>query len=163
MLDAYAQSLKHLKSEDEYVRIILKILAKLIRDHAVVERQPPDSSTRLLNFHYDLNVTGNYLSSILATSESFNVEQSAPLNDYFDSIQLAKHIYHSSDHDGFGLYLSLRSLLPEEFPAQSVRIKIVSTGSGQRSELWLNADDTQLIRPGRTRIALVSKVQLHEI
>ena len=161
MLDAYAQSLKRLQKENEFVQIGLKILARFARCKSSSEKR---SQTQSVEFSDLIPIHGgveNYLSTILATSKSLNVELAAPLNEYFDNIQIDTHIHHFPDQDGFGLCLNLRSLLFEELPVTSIRARIISTESDQVSDIWLAATEAEGIGPGFSQIFLRTKVRIH--
>ena len=158
MLNTYAQCLKHLKKEEEFVRISLKILAKVNRGRSDFASLSPDSSTRKQESTQILGDLENDLGTITTISKSLNVEVSASLNDYFSDIHLDRCIQHFSDQDGFELHLNLRSLSPSDILFRSVRVRVVS--ADQQSEIWLFAKD-QLISPGKAKISLMARVSPH--
>jgi len=145
MLDTYAQCLKHLNKTEDYVRIKLKTLAKMIDGRS---RRP-------------LNGAAGYLSELISTSKTLDVESSAPMNDYFDCIDISQFIRHFADRDGFELPLRLRSLLPEDLQVESVRVRIVCTEEDQRSELWLATKGPQTIKQGLGGVTLISHVRIN--
>ena len=79
------------------------------------------------------------------------------MDDYFDQIDMGTYVRHSPDDDSFQFPLQLRSLLPESFLAESVRVQILGVEEDQRSELWLHANG-QNIKPGVSKIWLGSNV-----
>lgn len=142
MLETYAQCLKHLNKTEEYVRISLKTLAKMINEPS---RRPHKGTTECLN-------------RLLSVSKTLDVEVTAPLSDYFDNIDLGRYIRHFTDRDGFELSLKLRSLLPIDIQAQSVRVRMISTEGEQRSELWLATEGPQNVKLGTGELIVKSNV-----
>ena len=162
MLDTYADCLKKLHREEEHVRISLKILAKIDRGSSTFVRQSSTSVTGLQNPIQILRKGAHNLSTILATSKCLNVEVSTSLNNYFSNVHLDKYIQHFLEQDGFKMHLNVESLSSDELPFQSVQVRLVSAEADQHSEIWLSAKD-QLIKPGKTRILLSSRVRPHRI
>ena len=156
-LDLYVQCLHRLERNADYVRIGLKTLAKRIRAKAVIQQQSSAESMKLAHVHQVSRSAANSLSSILDISRLLENQVSLSMDNYFDCIDLGLHVRHSTDDDGFQFPLVLRSLLPESFLAESVRVQILSVEEGQRFELWLDAKD-QNIEPGSSRIWLGSNV-----
>lgn len=142
MLETYARCLKHLNQIEDYLRIKLKALAKMIDGRS----QRP------------LNDPAGYLSEVINASKTLGVGVSAPMNDYFDSINLSKYICHFADRDGFELPLKVRSLLPADLQVESVQVSIVCAEEDQRSELWLATEGPQSIKQGLGVIKLKSNV-----
>lgn len=155
MLDLYAQCLHHMERNEDYVRIGLKVLAKTIRSKAAIEQQPQETLTKLANIHQPRQCAMGSLSGILSASKSLKELVSLPMDTYFDPIDMGMYVRHSPDDDGFQFPLVLRSLLPESFLAESVRVQILSVEEDQRSELWLHANG-QNIEPGTSSIWLGS-------
>ena len=159
MLDLYSQCLHKLGKTEDYVRIALRTLAKTIRSAfgAVVEcRTGPSERPESWP---SLSSTNVNLKDIIATSASLDQLVSAPMDPYFDNIRLDPYIRHSPDHDGFTMTLRLRSLINEDFTAESVQARLISFGEEQRSELWLTAEGSQMIKPGMARVTLKSNVR----
>lgn len=162
-LDLYAQCLHHTEQNEDYVRIGLKILAKTIRSTAAIRQQPQSKSLKLANVHQPPQSATGSLSSILSASKLLKIQITLPMDAYFDRIDMGAYVRHSPDDDGFQFPLVLRSLLPEKFLAESVRVQILSVEGDHRSELWLQANG-QIIEPGTSRIWLRSNVsRFHSI
>lgn len=155
-LDLYAQCLHHGERNAGYVRIGLKTLAKSIQRKDAIRQQPQSELMRPAGTN-QASRSASCLSRILQTSKLLKEQLTLPMDDYFDRVDLGMYVRHSTDDDGFQFPLVLSSLLPESFVAESVRAQILSVGEGQRSELWLHADD-QNIRPGMSKIWLGSNV-----
>lgn len=156
-LELYAQCLQRMERVEDYVRVGLRILAKTIRSQAAMSQQPQMKLTKLANCSRSpQNVTGS-LSGILSASKSLKDQISMPMDTYFDRIDVGMYVRHSPSDDSFQFPLNLRSLLPEGFLAESVRVQILSVEEEQRSELWLDANG-QYIESGTSQIWLRSNV-----
>ena len=141
----------------EYVRIRMKTLAKTTGGKAASGQQPQTIPMKLANFHQSSKSARGSLSLILSASKLLKEQISLPMDDYFDQIDMGIHVRHSPDDDSFQFPLQLRSLLPESFLAESVRVQILGVEEDQRSELWLQANG-QNIEPGVSKIWLGSNV-----
>lgn len=157
MLDLYAQCLHHSERNEDYVRTGLRILAKTIRSNTAIPQQPQTDSVKPEKFRRPPQSGTGVLSNILSASKLLKEQLPLPMDIYFDRIDVGTYVRHSHDDDGFQFPLMLRSLLPESFLAESVRVQIVSVEEDQRSELWLHANG-QKIEPGTSRIWLRSNV-----
>ena len=162
MLDKYALCLMQLKQHDDYVRISLKILAKVIKVNAIVERKTQHYKI-MRDSKLCLDDGSSYLNSALAASELCTIEFPTSLKDYFGNVQLEKDIRHFPDQDGFAVHLNFQSLLPEEFTAQSVQVRLLPLKAEHRSDLWLSSEGAQPIKPGSARVCLRSNVRIHEL
>lgn len=163
MLNMYAECLSHLQRTEDYVRVALRALAKMIQNSSGATGKPREGSADSLNTAQNPGYTTVSLKDIMAASTSLEQPVSVSMDQYFDHVGLDKYIQHFSDHDGFALLLKLRSLLPGSLEAQSVRVKLVSAGEEPRSELWLAVDSPQNIRTGHNQIKLRSKVSKEQV
>ena len=159
MLNSYAQCLRYLDQKEVYVRVSLKIVAKMIRERQSSRRQKTKSYNEVQDLHVDTKSSVEQLSTILVTSKSLLTEISVPLLSYFSDVDLSQHIEHFAEQDGFQMNLSLRSLLSEPLSVDSVRVRIVSIADEQRAELWLSAQDV-IIQPGLANLAVSSSVRV---
>ena len=163
MLDMYTQCLKNLERPEDYVRIALRTLAKAVRSTSgAMTEHRPGSLERPETWQTSSSTTV-YFKDIIAASASLDQPVSVSMDQYFDNIRLDTYIRHSPDHDGFTLTLRLRSLIPEDLEAISVRARLISVGEEQRSELWLTAEGVQAIKPGMARITLKSNVRRNKL
>lgn len=152
-LDLYAQCLGHMGRNEEYVRIRLKTLAKTIHSKADIGQQSRINSMKVASIRQPPPSATDSLSGILSASKLLKEPLRLPMSTYFDYIDMGMYVRHSSDDDSFQFPLVFRSLLPESFFAESVRIQILSVEEDQRSELWLHANG-QNIGPGTSKIWL---------
>ena len=157
MLDLYVQCLRYLERNVDYVRIGLKMLSKRIQGNAALQQQSPIESMKLANIRQASGSAASSFTSILKASKLLKEQISLSMDGYFDRIDMGMYVRHSNDDDAFEFPLVLQSLLPESFLAESMRVQILSVEEGQRSELWLHANN-QSIEPGMCKIWLRSKV-----
>ena len=158
MLNMYAECLSHMQRTEDYVRVALRALAKMVQNSLGVTGEPQKSSADLLRTAPNPDYNPVSLKDIMAASTSLEQPVSVPMDQYFDHVALDKYIQHFSDSDGFALLLKFRSLLPESLKAQSVRVKLTSAGEEPPSDLWLAVDGLQTIRAGHNQIKLRSVV-----
>ena len=156
-LDLHAQCLRRLERNADYVRIGLKTLAKRIQGNAALQQQSPIESMKLAKIRQASASAASSLTSILNTSKLLKEQISLSMDGYFDRIDMGMYVRHSNDDDAFEFPLVLRSLLPESFHAESMRVQILSVEEDQRSELWLHANN-QSIEPGMCKIWIRSNV-----
>ena len=157
MLSKYAQSLRHLDQTEDYVRIGLKVLAKTYRSRFGSSQSQVNNADDLASCE-PRDGSEQSLGALLTASKSLNDPVSLPLLDYFDHVHLSSHIQHSQERGAFSLDLHFRSLLPEQFQAESIRAELICTVQSQNTRLALVAGDAQIISPGMMKVMIVSKV-----
>ena len=163
MLDTYAQCLKHLERFEEYARVLLKILAKMIqRGYPALSgiantgqrRKPLNASMS----NYEIADTAGYLQEALSISKGLKQMILVPMDKYFDDIVLDPYPRHYKDQDGFQLMLQLQYIMQDDLQAQQVRVRIVNAGEVQSNEIWLTAEGSELLKPGIVKILVGSNV-----
>ena len=149
MLNMYAHCLKQINQNEEFVRIGLKIVAKLAienrtnsRNRDTLERKAPS------------------LADLIVASTTLAKQLTVPLHDFFRNITVDPYVRPYNDHDGFYLQFRLTNLTSDVIEAQSIRAKLTSIDEGHPAELWVVADKVTLIQPGITVISLGSKVYM---
>ncbi|KAK4698015.1 trafficking protein particle complex subunit 10, partial [Lecanoromycetidae sp. Uapishka_2] len=160
MLDMYAQCLGHLGKVEEYVRIALRTLAKIIHSTSGASKQLRIGVKRGAGTLQPISNTKVDIREIIAASQPLTQAVLVPLDHYFNDIHLDKYIGQSPQHDGFVVSLRMQSLLPGSFEATSVKVKMLAIGEEQRSELWLSTDGTRSIKTGMVNIKLNSNMML---
>ena len=158
MLNMYAECLSHLQRTEDYVRVALRALAKMVQNSLGARGEPQRGPTDLMSTALNPDYNPISLKDIMTASSSLEQPISVPMDQYFDHVALDTYIQHSSDHDGFALLLKFRSLLPGSLEAQSVQVKLTNAGEEPRSDPWLAVDGRQTIRAGHNQIKLRSKV-----
>ena len=145
MLDMYAHCLKYMSQNEEYIRIGLKIVAKLSLEHTS-------------RFSRTLERKTLSLTDLISASATITHQLTVPMRDYFDNIHVDPYIHQFEDHDGFCLHLLLASLTSDAIVAQEVRVKLVPADEDHQSELWLVATNITLSSQGNVTVSVGTKV-----
>lgn len=147
MLKMYAECLKNMSRDEEYIQVGLKIVAKLVcKKEAPVSIQPIDGPKTLS------------LSDLISASRSLGEPISVSLNRYFRNVVVEPYLHHSTDHDGFHLQLRLCNCTLEAVEAQQIQVQIISIEEEHHSELWLTPEGFHVLEPGMVTILLGTKV-----
>ena len=164
MLHLYAQCLRKLERNEEYVGIALKILAKQIQRNAV-DLEEPRISSKLKPLKATARF-GRYLEDAVNVSKTLEKKFSVPIENYFGGFMIDPRIRHMDGRDGFSVQLRLCHILQEQLQAQKVSIRLVSTGDDQRSELWVSTLNPPICRFGWVTIhteSLVMQPGIYEL
>lgn len=163
MLQMHAQCLQKLEKTEEYVHMALKILAKWVGRRKTLSFQdsrPGFTVVVLDQIDHTLGNVGSkgYLEDLLLSSKDLKQQISVPMGEYFGPVFVDPYIRHYADKDGFQLQLRLQYLLPESMQAQQVRVRLVCYREGQQRDIWLAADEAQLLEAGTVKVMVGSKV-----
>ena len=168
MLQMHAQCLKKLEKTEEYIYMALKILAKWVETRKEISFRDARREFRRTTFDQTAHGLGDldtkhYLEDLLLSSKDLKQQISVSMDDYFGPISVDPYIRHYADKDGFQLLLRLQYLLSEAMHAQQVRLRIVSCGEGQKRDIWLAADEAQVMEAGTVKVMVGSNVCKREI
>jgi hypothetical protein len=147
MLNMYAHCLKETKQNEEYVRIGLEIVAKLVLENDAMS-----------NIQNTLERESSSLTELIAASRTIDKQLTVPMQDFFGDIDVDPYTRPYDDHDGFRLQVQVTNLTSEGIKAHEVRIKLVTVEEEHHSELWLTADNVTMIQPGTVAISVGTKV-----
>ena len=145
VLEMYAQCLKHLGRNEEYIDIAFRILAKTVQQSRTLPYQ-------------NVEDTSGHLGSLIVASKSLSKHVSIPMDAYFKDIRLDPYLHHHENHDGFQLSLQFRSLLPESLQAQKICVRLV-TIEEPPYDIWLATGGVESLGPGSVKVLLNSKVR----
>ncbi|KAK5143460.1 hypothetical protein LTR04_001888, partial [Oleoguttula sp. CCFEE 6159] len=158
MLKMHAQCLRMLQLKEDYVRVVLKLLAKFAAremdgrwpNSGLPTGQEEEQIVTNENSPWaddDSVHSAGYLGDLIAFSEKLPQNVVVPLSDYFGNINVEPYIRHYDGKDGFQLRLQFKHLLVDEITVQRAKVRLVSGLSGQSREVWLeNAGPFRLIR-----------------
>lgn len=149
MLRMYAQCLQKTNRDEEYVRVGLKIVAKVVRE-----------SKNLFKVQQNIVSKALGLSDLIFASRSLGEPISVSIDNYFGDISLDPYPQHYKDHDGFRLQLRLRNRTSQSLEAEQIRVQIVSLEDHHQSSLWLAAEGVHILAPGAATILVGTKVDL---
>lgn len=153
MLDLYAQCLRKLERNEEYVDVALRILAKQVQGW---KADLEEADVKLLSRRTRGGV--QYLEDAVAVSRSLQKGLSVPIDQYFGEVVLDPQISHKDGKDGFTMHLSLHHILKENLLVDEVKVRLVSVDEDQRSELWLSQVKPPCSTSGSVTITAESQV-----
>lgn len=157
MLDLYARCLENLDRKEEYVNIVLKIVAKQVE--AVRRRHNASRDIRLEEPLSKARGSSTYLESLIAASKHLGEPVVAPMERYIEDVSLDPQIQHHDSEDTFFMILKIKQRMQEKFSVDEVRVRLVGTGDEQGTEIYLTANSTVLAARDVCKISVASKVR----
>ncbi|KAI9819800.1 MAG: hypothetical protein M1832_003875 [Thelocarpon impressellum] len=158
MLKRYAACLKKLDRPEDYVRVIIELLAKAASremrgglGRSRRGREGNDNDPNRLLDESASSVDG-YLSDLLVYSKELPQRVTVPLQRVFGDAFVSPYPQHLDDRDGFKLQVGLRNLLGKEIKIGSVKVRIVGTTSAQGREIWLESNGPLTLERGPVRV-----------
>jgi hypothetical protein len=159
MLELHARCLKELKRNEDYVRMMLRLLSKFasyaqaqlsVRQKNLVN-SIPSTEQELLDGH---------VSDLFAASGALQKDIPASLTDFFADLKVDPAIRLFDDRDGFQIQLSLRFLLGRQIEVDSLKARLVSANTSQNSEHWIESSAKFVVKSSSTQILIDSSVRL---
>lgn len=147
MLDMYAQCLKQLSRADDYIRIGLKVVAKLACGNATASR-----------YRWRQDTMSFGLTELILASRQVDQAISVPMDSYFCGIVIDPYPRPHADHDGFQMKIHVHSLMQEVLEAQQIQISLISVEDDHRSELSLTTNIIYSLKPGTTIVFVETNV-----
>ncbi|ROV88055.1 hypothetical protein VMCG_10414 [Cytospora schulzeri] len=154
MLVMYSKCLRELKKNDDYVRVVLKLLSKAansekerIQEKSHIKLSPKEDTE-----YAESEAFKGFLPDFLVAAKSFNKEVKHSLLNFFTDIELEGTPVYDEGQDSFCLTLKLRSVLADPLPIDKAMMRIVAAGGSR--ELWLEQTDDLELKPGRNKIQL---------
>ncbi|KAJ5883775.1 uncharacterized protein N7473_010661 [Penicillium subrubescens] len=132
MLELYARCLKELKRNEDFVRVMLRLLAKFAA----------------------------YAQAKLGAS-AMQKDVTALLVEFFADLRVDPAIQLYEDKDGFQIRLSLRFLLGPQINIDSIKVRLVSDTNSQNAEHWIEASTNFVVKSSMTTILIDSSTTLH--
>lgn len=172
MLVMYSTCLRELQRNDEYVRVVLKLLSKAANSEKdrIQSKGLLKLSDDTITEYPEMEVFKGFLPDFLAAAESFNKEVKHAIQNFFINIEIDGPPIYDDGQDSFSLTLKLRSVLADPLSIDRAMVRLV-TASGSR-EVWVESNESLTLKPGRNKIQLrcngmspgtyeVDRVQLH--
>ncbi|KAH7372031.1 trafficking protein particle complex subunit 10 [Pyrenochaeta sp. MPI-SDFR-AT-0127] len=158
MLKMYSRCLKKLNRKDEYVRTLLDLLAK----SAASRMSFRASSKRASNSEIadmppgwlnddKVDTTGAF-QELVDYSQQLPYDVTVQMLKYFGDISVEPYVRHFDDKDGFQLRLQFRHLLEDEIEIRATKVRLVSAGSTQGKEIWLENQEPTQLKKGMNRV-----------
>ncbi|RAK98687.1 putative TMEM1 family protein [Aspergillus ibericus CBS 121593] len=159
MLEMYTRCLKELNRSEEYVRVILRLLAKFstYTQSNLSKRQKTLDASHIFA---ENALISEYVEELFKVSSPLQKEVTAPMTDFFADINVKPAILHYADKDGFQLQLYLRFTLGKRIDIDSIKLRLVGAHSSQSNEHWIEAPIAMTIKSSSTRVLVDSPVTL---
>ncbi|KAI4736356.1 hypothetical protein E4T50_13129 [Aureobasidium sp. EXF-12298] len=155
ILRIYAKCLKDLHRRDEYMRVMLSLLGK------VVARRTTRALPRVRNASAWLDEETVDVSGVLGELVSFSGELpynfTTPMSDFFAEIDVSPEVVLHPDKDGFGLDIRLKHLLDEDLVVDRVRLRLVLVSDASQ-EILLQSDGPLELNRGLAKFQVHSNV-----
>ncbi|KAK8113765.1 tmem1 family protein [Apiospora kogelbergensis] len=160
MLVMYSDCLKQLQRKDEYIKVVLKLLSKAAA--AERERKHHRSSFRIgkkeAKEYPDNDAIKGFLGHLLSETKTAANEARIPLANFFSSVEVEATPEYHDGRDSFSILLKATSILVDEFPLEKAKLRMIGHAGGTQREIWLELMDPIVIKPGRNKLKLDSKV-----
>lgn len=166
MLKMYAQCLKKLNRRDEYTRTLLDLLAKSaakkktirVSRRSMQPRQILGDMTQDTWLDDDEADTNGLFTELLSYSEQLPYDITVPMSKYFGDIVVEPYVRHYDNRDGFQLRLQVRHLLEDDILVEKARVHLIHATLGPNKDIWVESEDTMIVKKGLFRIWLDSNV-----
>jgi trafficking protein particle complex subunit 10 len=160
MLLMYTKSLKELKRNEEYVRVVLKLLTKgiALEKERLFRRSvlAPGGVDTFDNDDY-ISVDG-YVKELMTVIPLLNHAVTAPLYNFFASAEVGGNVRYHEDRDSFALQLKLRYISADDLNIDCAKVRMVPVPGGQGRDLLLETEGPVHLTKGSVRMQLQSNV-----
>ena len=160
MLVMYAKCLKELQRQEDYVRVVLKLLSRA----AMMEKerlQRPSAFRICGSRHFSDEAvvsTSSYLPELMQITKNLQHEVLVPLQNFFCKVEVDETVQYRSGIDGFGLQLRLQYLLADDLSIRKGRVKITPMGGDTNRDLWLETTGPLVFKNGKVQMSVQSNV-----
>ena len=157
MLELYARCLKELKRNEDFVRVMLRLLAKFAayaQSKLSIRQRALSTPPSILQ----LEQLAGYVSDLFQCAGSLPKDVTASMPEFFADLRIDPAIRLYDDKDGFQIQLSLRFLLGPQIEIDSSRSVSVSASDSQTAEHWIEASTHFLVKSSMTKILIDSSV-----
>jgi hypothetical protein len=155
MLRIYAKCLKDLHRRDEYMRVMLSLLGKVVARRTTTSLPKTRGSSAWLD-EETVDVTG-ILGELVNFSEELPYNFIAPMSDFFAEVDVSPEVVLHSDKDGFGLNVHLKHLLNEDLTVDRVKLRLVLVSDASQ-EILLQSDGPLELKRGLLKLQVHSNV-----
>ncbi|KAK6842979.1 hypothetical protein PG987_003839 [Apiospora arundinis] len=160
MLVMYSDCLKQLQRKDEYIKVVLKLLSKAAA--AERDREHHRSSFRIgkkeETVYPDNDAIKGFLSHLLSETKTIANEARIPLANFFSGVEIEATPEYHDGRDSFSILLKATSILVDDLPLEKAKMRMIGHVGGTQREIWLELADPVVIKPGRNKLKLDSKV-----
>lgn len=166
MLVMCSRCLKQLQQKDEFIKVVLKLLTNA----AAAERdcQQQKSAFRLGKTedvdYPDSEAIKGFLDDLLAATKTLPNELRIPLSSFISIVEVDGPPEYCQGRDSISLNLKVNSLLVDDLPIDSAKVRVVSAVNKSSKDIWFELTEPTVIKSGKNKIKLNSNVSLsHDI
>lgn len=162
MLELYSRCLKELERNEDYVRMLLRLLAK----SAAYSQSKLSDKQRALSAPTSIleqEKLASYVSDLFEGARTLQKDVTASLLDFFADFHVEPAIRLYDDKDGFQIQLSLRYLLGPQIEIDSLKVRLVSASKSHNAEHWIEGSANMVVKSSVTKILVDSSVCCHPV
>jgi hypothetical protein len=158
MLIMYSQCLHELQSNEDYVRVTLKLLTKACA--AERERLEQKSAVLLAGQKQlsDMGPLKGVAGNLFELAKGLPTVAKVPLVSFFSRVELVGAPSYEEQRDSCSLTFQFRSLLPEEVTVDHISLKISSVDGGPCKEILFEKKDKTVLNAGKNTVTVTSNV-----
>ena len=162
MLQLHARCLMSLGRDEDFVRVALRILAKVIESEAITmqgDHKPKKAGGLATSSVYKVSSNGSsYLGQLLEVSKNLKQPVIIPMANYFGGIRLVPYIRHHEQQDSYEMIIEIGHVMSEILPVQLIEAKLLGDEKTNGNEIWLTTAHAQVMRPGINKVTVGSQV-----
>lgn len=157
MLELYARCLKELKRNEDFVRVMLRLLAKFAA-YAQAKLSVRERALSTPPSILQLEQLAGYVTDLFSGASAMQKDVTASLLEFFADLRVDPAIQLYEDKDGFQIKLSLRFLLGPQINIDSIKVRLVSDTNAQNAEHWIEASTNFVVKSSMTTLLIDSSV-----
>jgi hypothetical protein len=158
MLLMHAKCLKVLNRKDDYIRMLLGLLAKSVTQSSLKHRNLNLSLVSEGIEEYEIDGR-SILPELLAFSAQLPYDITVDMATYFQDVAVDPYVRHYQDKDGFFLKLKFKSSFSTALQIDRAVVKLLSVDNGPSGEIVLESNGPELVS-GSSTIRVHSHVRL---
>ncbi|KAJ5789942.1 uncharacterized protein N7518_006953 [Penicillium psychrosexuale] len=153
MLELHARCLKELKRNEDYVRMMIRLLSKFAT-YAQAQLSVRQKSVAGTIPSTEQEMLEGHIRDLFEASGALQKDIPASLTDFFGELRVDPAIRLYDDKDGFQIQLSLRFLLGQQIEIDNLKVRLVSANSSQNSEHWIESSAKFVVKSSTTQLLI---------
>jgi hypothetical protein len=144
MLLMHAKCLKVLNRKDDYIRLLLGLLAKAVQQNSLRRRSLNLSLVSEDIEQYTIDGRA-VLPELLGFSAQLPYDVTVDLSTYFQDVAVDPYVRHYQDRDGFFLKLKFKSSFATALQIDCATVTLHSVDNGPSGEIVLESNGPELV------------------
>ncbi|KAJ5865714.1 hypothetical protein N7534_000267 [Penicillium rubens] len=153
MLELHARCLKELRRNEDYVRMMIRLLSKFAT-YAQAQLSVRQKSVACSIPSAEQEMLEGHVRDLFEASGALQKDVTASLTDFFGDLRVDPAIRLYDNKDGFQIQLSLRFLLGQQIEIDNLKVRLVSSNSSQNSEHWIDSSAKFVVKSSSTHILI---------